>query len=71
MIIGISTAAWGNSTTGKCNSFTGSLTQLLHNERGQCAQRGEAIGIGIVFLIIGIMLIIVGANSKEKEQTVY
>jgi hypothetical protein len=70
-LIGISVAAWGNSTTGKCNGFTGSLTQLLHNERGQCAYRGEAIGIGIVFLIMVIVVIIVGANSKEKEHTIY
>ncbi|MFL6322396.1 MAG: hypothetical protein ACJ71K_03930 [Nitrososphaeraceae archaeon] len=72
-LIGISAAVWGNITAGadKCSSFNGSLTQLLHNERGQCAYRGEAIGIGIVLLIMGIVVIIVGANSKEKEHTIY
>ena len=71
-LIGLSTAAWGNSTAdNKCDSFSGSLIKLLHDERGQCAYRGEAIGIGIVLLIIGLGLIIGGANLKEKEQTVY
>jgi hypothetical protein len=70
-LIGIYAVAWGNSTAGECNNFTGPLTQLIHNERGQCAYRGESIGIGIVFLVIGIVLIIFGANPKEKQQAVH
>ena len=71
-LIGIYAVAWGNITTGldKCNGFTGPLIQLLHNERGQCAYRDEAIGIGIVAMIIGLIFIIVGANPKQKENII-
>jgi hypothetical protein len=48
------------------------LRQALTNDRAQCQHTDAAIGIGIVFLVIGVILGIGGAKSKEpEEQTTY
>jgi hypothetical protein len=54
------------------NSFTDRLAQLVSNDRSQCQYTTAATGIGIVFLVIGAILGIGGAKSKEREeQTAY
>ena len=64
VFIGISAALWGQNTASQCNSITGALTQTLSTD--------AATGIGIVFLVIGAILGIGGAKSKEQEgQTRY
>jgi hypothetical protein len=71
-LIGISAALWIQNTASRCNSFTGTLTQVLSNDRAKCQYTDAAIGIGIVFLVIGAILGIGGAKSKEPEkQTTY
>jgi ABC-type phosphate transport system permease subunit len=71
-LIGISAALWGQNTASRCNSLTGAVTQLLSNDRSHCQYTDAAIGIGIVFLVIGVILGIGGAKSKEhEEQTIY
>jgi hypothetical protein len=67
-LIGISAALWGQNTVSQCNSLTGALTQALTNDRAQCQYTDAAIGIGIVFLVIGAILGIGGAKSKESEE---
>ncbi|MFL6454277.1 MAG: hypothetical protein ACJ71L_09810 [Nitrososphaeraceae archaeon] len=67
-LIGISAALWGQNTVSQCNSLTGALTQALTNDRAQCQYTDAAIGIGIVFLVIGAILGIDGAKSKESEE---
>ena len=55
---------WGQNTASQCNSITGALTRTLSTD--------AATGIGIVFLVIGAILGIGGAKSKEQEgQTRY
>jgi uncharacterized membrane protein len=45
---------------------------VLSNDRAQCQYTDGAIGIGIVFLVIGTILEIGGTMSKEhEEQTTY
>jgi hypothetical protein len=67
-LIGISAALSGQNTVSQCNSLTGALTQALTNDRAQCQYTDAAIGIGIVFLVIGAILGIGGAKSKESEE---
>ena len=67
-LIGITAALWGQNTASTCNSLTGALTQALTNDRVQCQCTDATIGIGIVFLVIGAILGIGGAKSKESEE---
>jgi len=55
-LIGISAALWGQNTASQCNSITGAFRQVLTNDRAQCQYTDAAIGIGVVFSVIGAIL---------------
>jgi hypothetical protein len=69
-MFGISAALWGQNTASQCNSLIDGVKQLLTNDMAQCQYTDAAIGIGVVFLVIGVILMIGGAKLKsEEEQT--
>ena len=66
-------ALWvGQNTASQCNSLTCALRQAHTNDKAHCQYTDADIGIGIIFLVIGAILGIGGAKSKEQEeQTTY
>jgi uncharacterized membrane protein len=72
LLIGIAVAVWGQNTATECKSFTGSLRQLATNDRAQCEYTDAALGIGITFAVLGLIIAIIAVNTKEQEeQTTY
>ena len=55
-------ALWGQNTASQCDRLTGALGQALANDRAHCQYTYAAIGIGIVFLVIGAIL---GTNEAK------
>ena len=70
LLIGVAAALWGYNTGNDCKSFTGVVGQFVNRDiQQQCQYTTGALGIGIVFLIVGIILMVGGSTSKEEEQT--
>jgi len=65
LVIGLGLAGWGQNTASQCNF----LNKYFHDE---CNYTTDAIVTGLVFLVIGGVLMLGGAMSKEnKEQITY
>jgi hypothetical protein len=46
--------------------------QLATNDRAQCEYTDAALGIGITFAVLGLIIAIIAVNTKEQEeQTTY
>ena len=58
----------GFATANECNSIIGTVKQLVQNERVYCQYTDAATGFGIVFAILGAILMVGGFISKEQTN---
>jgi len=67
-LIGLAAALWGYSTSSDCTYFGGIISRTTNqNIQQQCQYTPYALGAGIIFLFVGVILMIGGAKSKSEE----
>jgi hypothetical protein len=68
-LIGLAAALWGYGTSSDCKSLGGIVGQIINrNIQQQCQYTPYAQGAGIVFLLVGVILMIGGVKSKDEEE---